>query len=192
MSARLRIIPVALVLGSCTSAPPSPGITPDGPAISRVGRDGSDVTVRLATPSTAAESTVRGSLEQVWSVVPAAYASLSIPVEMRDPDRHVIGNQQFTVRRTLGDLRLSRLVNCGYGPAGKKADRYLVHLRVLTQLSAEGAGAVLAKTSVTAYASTVEGTSTEEVRCPSTGVLETAITEAMRDRLSPGSTPPDP
>lgn len=191
MSARLRIIPVALVLGGCASAPPSPGITPDGPAISRVGRNGSDVTVRLATPATAAESTLSGSLEQVWSVVPAAYESLSIPVEVRDPNRHVIGNQQFTVRRTLGDFRLSQLVNCGYGPAGKKADHYLVHLSVLTQLSAEGAGAVLAKTSVTASASTVEGTSTEEVRCPSTGVLETAITEAIRNQLAPGATSPN-
>src|SRR5438270_9156489 len=62
------------------------------------------------------------SADRVWRVLKIAYDSLAIPVSTLDPSARTIGNGSLRIRRRLGDVAVSKYINCGNTQGGSSAD----------------------------------------------------------------------
>ncbi len=58
-------------------------------------------------------SVLASGIEKAWLVLPAVYDSLGIPRSKVDRASYTIGNLGMQVRRRLGNVRLSKYLDCG-------------------------------------------------------------------------------
>jgi hypothetical protein len=135
----------------------------------------------VATPASARTSSFLTTPEAVWSVLPAAYESLGIPLSVSDPATRTLGNTGFNVRRRLGSVPLVRYIDCGSTQGGPSAETYDVRL-VINSVVRPGEGATTVATTVEAMGKPV-AFSGEYIRCSSTGVLEARVADAIKARL---------
>jgi len=116
-----------------------------------------------------------------WPLVKAAYKSLGIDVTVDNPVSHQMGNTNFWRTRTLGPFRMSELVECGQGMTGRKADTYRMYFILLTMVNSDGKGGTTLQTTLAATGQDMSGTSADRLACGSTGKLEMAINEAVKN-----------
>lgn len=167
----------ALLLVSCAS-----GGTPQ--------QHGSEETVRVTSGSTvdlgmrltdgAHRATIAAPLADVWAALPSVLDSLGVPVTMRDPATHRVGNAGYDVRRTLGGTIVSRYFDCGANRGGSAATSYDLFVSVLTTASTVDGGTQLA-TDVTVKGKPVTY-SGAWVNCESVGLLEQRIADGVTAR----------
>jgi hypothetical protein len=127
--------------------------------------------------------TIPDLVDRVWPAVRAAYDSLAVPVAIFDPATHSVGNSTLRVRRRLGDVPLSKYLNCGSTQGFPSADTYEIQMSVLTQVRPDPA------TGGTTIFTTVQGQgrpmtiSAEYTPCSSTGGLELKLIEVVTRAL---------
>jgi hypothetical protein len=178
---RIATLASLLILAACASG----GGTPGGAPASQ--------TLGVFSPSGMISTTIPGSdrshtqslpfsISQVWSVLPAVYDSLGIPVRTLDPATHTIGNDGFALRRRLKSTALSRLIDCGSTPLGPNADDYDVRLSVVTAIRAIDGGTTV--TTTLEAAARPANYAQDYSSCSSRGVIEQAIIDAVRVRLA--------
>jgi hypothetical protein len=115
-------------------------------------------------------------------MLPAVYESLGIPVTDRDPAARTIGNTSYKVRRRLGDVPLSRYLDCGSTQGAPSADSYEILLSVNTRLQSATADSTTVSITVNAMGRPVF-VSAEYVRCGSVGGLEKRFFDTMNAKL---------
>ena len=120
--------------------------------------------------------------ERVWSVMRAVYDSLSIPVANQNASVKTLGNADLRLKRRLGDVALSKYINCGSTQGFPSADTYEVFLSVMTQLSPTASGGTQIATTIQGQARpiTISG---EPVRCTSLTTLESRIVALVNTLL---------
>jgi hypothetical protein len=119
----------------------------------------------------------------VWAVLPAVYDSLHIPRSQVDEATHVLGNTGLKLRRRLGTIPLSRLLECGSAQGGPSADTYEVFLSILTTVQpGTEAGTAFVATTIDAQARPVSFAG-EYVRCGSKGELEQRVLNSLKWEL---------
>lgn len=170
---RTQILFVLISAASCAS---SPSRTPASEV--RTGTIG----MTTATSVSNVNTTVAYSVDRVWRVLPGAYSSLGIPIQMLDPKAHQVGNEGFKTRRVLGTTPLSRYIDCGLTQIGPNADSYDVVLTILSQLQSAPNGGTTIVTTVESSARPATY-SQEYSRCSSKGVLEARLTDSLVARL---------
>jgi hypothetical protein len=165
-----------VVVAGCASSATTPAASVEEQTV-RV--SGSTSTTQIHTTATTRPQSTNldMSLEAVWRVLPAAYASVGIDVAHTDRAARVIGNPGFRARRRLADTPISRFLDCGNAQGGPSADSYEIHFSVLTDLQAESPERTIVTTLVEAVARPINF-SGEPVRCLSKGELETRIARA--------------
>jgi hypothetical protein len=126
--------------------------------------------------------TIAAPIGKIWLALPAVYDSLAIPRTTFDPPSHTIGNVGMQLRRQLGNVRLSRYLDCGSPQSRPSADFYDVNLSVVTQLQAEQSGDTRLTTTVDAMAKPV-AFGGEYVRCASTGGIEAKLRSLLDAEL---------
>jgi hypothetical protein len=129
-----------------------------------------------------APDTLEVSADRLWAVLPDAYAELGVPLTVVDTASHYLGARSVTMRRPVGGLRLSRIVECGTGSFGPNAERYTVHLTVLSAVQPIDATHSLIVTTVGGSAAP-NGLSSS-VTCASNGALEDKLLSVLRARLA--------
>jgi hypothetical protein len=174
------VMTTMFMLGACATSPSS--ATPARPASQTIG--GSDVggTIRISPGSGPDVATLPFSIAQVWTALPIALDSLSIPVSRLDPAQRVIGNEAFKIRQRLGKTNLSRYLDCGQTQIGQNADSYEVVLTVLMQLQSTGDASTRVSTTVQAVAKPIthnQGYS----QCSTKGELETRLLNLVKAQL---------
>jgi hypothetical protein len=131
-------------------------------------------------PITASErTTVAYPVARVWSLMKTVYDSVGIPITTMDPATHTIGNTSLRIRRRLGDVAMSKYVNCGNVQGIQGADAYEVVASIVTRLETSDSPAgtrLLTTLDAQGRPLTI---SSEYVRCTSTGVLEARIGEIV-------------
>ncbi len=153
---------------------------------------GSTGAVELNTSPTvvARVDTIPAPLDQVWRMLPAAYDSLAIPLTRLDAANHVVGNAGLKVRGRLGNIPLTRYLDCGDSQGAPSAETYEILLSVFTQARPATSGTATVATTVQASGRPVTF-SGEYVRCSSRGALESRLVNKLKSQLPPGSlTPP--
>ncbi len=173
-------VPLLIVLAAgCAGSGERATVTPA--ARSTMGSGTEMVTVYHDTR--AAIAPVAAAAGRVWSVLPAVYEELGIPVTtMVDRDR-LLGNKQAAVVRRLAGERPSAFLDCGVDGLGLPlADRYRITMSLLTSVSPTSDTASKIQTQVDAKA-VQQGTSGDAVICNTTGRLEKLILQMVQTRL---------
>jgi hypothetical protein len=172
-----------LVIAACasskgSSAPPMPDQTIRIPA----GGGGTATTLAISSSTSSSTKSLTAPAEKIWNVLPAVYDSLGIPVTDRDPASHAMGNSSFKVRRRIGNVPLSRYLDCGDTQGAPSADSYEILLSINSRVQPGEAGA-------TTVVVTVDGMgrpiflSSEYVHCGSKGGLEKRFFEVLEAEL---------
>lgn len=121
--------------------------------------------------------------DTVLSVLQAIYTNLGIDVTLLSPVTGEVGNIKFARVGRLGDMPLSRLVNCGMTATGVAADTYRVTMSLVSRVNANAStGGSTVSTQLAAYAQDV-GTGTGRVSCSTTGVLESHVNQMLVNRF---------
>src|SRR6185436_967357 len=145
------IVACAILLG-CASSNVTPGSTTPVETIRVASVNGARMTTETHPGEGAHTATVGFPVDRVWVALRASYDSIAVPVSIFETATHTVGNGQFRVRRRLGDVALSKFINCGNTQGGPSADTYEVQLSVVTTATAAGATATNLSTLVQAQA----------------------------------------
>ena len=147
---RLRVISCVGLLGCASSGATASGSTPLE-TIRISGGAGLPTTAVDTHPTNeSAVITVGFPLDRVWLALRTAYDSLAIPVSSFDASTHTIGNASMRLRRRLGNVAMSKYVNCGNVQGGPSADSYELVLSVVTRVEPSEPGMSRLSTSVDA------------------------------------------
>jgi hypothetical protein len=168
---------------ACVTANGAPGSSVTGETVRVGGGAGGTMTAEIHPTVNAIGSAVPYTMDRTWTAVRAAYDSLSIPVAVFDPATRTIASPNLRLRRRLGEVSLSKYINCGNTQGGQSADSYEIQLSIQTVLQAADAGTtrVLSTVSAEGRPITISG---EYSRCTSTGNLERRVAELVNTQLS--------
>ncbi|MGH7712462.1 MAG: hypothetical protein ACREOG_14325 [Gemmatimonadaceae bacterium] len=136
---------------------------------------------------TTTTSSISGELpfpvERVWAILPSVYDSLGVPATDVNASTRIVGNSGLKVRRRLGALPLSRILDCGTTQGGPSAETYEIVMTIRTRLQPAGASATTLATEIEASGRPVSFAG-NDVRCMSKTTLEKRIFETVKQRLS--------
>jgi hypothetical protein len=124
---------------------------------------------------------VKGSREEVFRMLPAIYDTLGIKVTDLNPEQYFIGNSAFKVRRMMGNVMLTRYLDCGSAQGFPSAETYDIQMSIRTTVTASPSGGSSLATLVEAVGRPVAFAG-EYVRCSTKGALEKAIADAVKAR----------
>jgi hypothetical protein len=179
----MRSIGIALLV-SLAAAPVAAPVAAQGSRV-RIAVAGHSAPVLV--DSLASEFTIVAPRAATLDATTRALTQLGATLDLIDPRRGMVGMTNAPRMRTFGGSRLSRWVNCGNGMMGSNADSWRVFLTVYAFVDAIDSTSTRLRVAVVAGARDVAGTSTEPVRCASTGSLEEATAERVRRLLATGS-----
>lgn len=180
---RLPVLFSVVLVGCASSGTPSSGPAPLETIRISGGAGLPTSAVNTRPTEESAVTTVRYPADRVWAALRAAYDSLAIPPASVDQASRTISNGSIRVRRRLGDVLLSKYINCGNTQGGNGADTYEVVLSVTTRADPVDAGTTRVTTLIDAMGRPIT-LSGEYARCRTTGFLEKRITEIVTAQLS--------
>lgn len=125
-----------------------------------------------------------GTVAQVWSVLPAIYEDLGIPLTVKDDNRKVIGNEGWRTRRQVGRVPMQRYLDCGRSGTIENAETYQITMTIVTTVTANPDGGSVVGTLISATGRNPLTSATNEVRCASTGDLEIRIRDMVQQRVA--------
>jgi hypothetical protein len=172
-----------LALSACATSHPE-SARPTSESVRVVGGDGAMGSMRMSGSDGASSVDIPVAPDQVWSILPAVYDSLGIPVSTIDPSRRIIGNPGYKAHQRLGKTSLGRYIDCGRTQGFPSADSYDIYLSVTTHVqSGKTSGSTRMSTMLEA-AGRPMAFSGEYTKCGSLGTLESAINDAVRKKLA--------
>ncbi|MEP6494405.1 MAG: hypothetical protein ABJF01_17100 [bacterium] len=174
--------PVTLIVLASLCACASAGPSTSGRSTETVRVAGSGIGMTLTPNGGASVTNVAFSSEQVWRIMPAVFESLGISLTTVDPQKHVIGNEGFKVRKQLGTVTLSKYIECGTTQIGPNADSYEVYMTILTSVQPGPSGGTAVGTTVEAAARPLT-VAQEYSRCSSKSLLESKIIDAINAKM---------
>lgn len=174
---RRLVLALSVMVVGCAS---SNGVSQSSPTMETMHVQpafGTPMAVAMIHEESSNGGSVPVAMDQAWLALRTVYDSLGIPIATLDPATHTIGNSSFKIRRKLGNVSLSKYINCGTMQGAPSADSYDIVMTVMTTARRDGAK--------TLVMTTVEGQgrpvslSGDYVRCSSTTALETRIVEMV-------------
>jgi hypothetical protein len=140
--------------------------------------------IRLSEDSRSVSVSLDAPPAKVWSVLPAVYRRLSIPLESVDETSMTIGTRSFTQSRLDGrrTLEWARCGNQGAGPSSGGMMR--TRFTILTVVRPASGDRTDLQSTFTGTATPVEGTSTGPVACVSTGDFEQRIRSLVLEEIA--------
>lgn len=180
----LLVVCATLVAGCQPKAEPAVAPQPSQTIAIPGTNGGTPMTMTISRTTSPAVRVVAGSADAVWRALPTVYSVLSIPIEERNVAARTLGNPALKLRRRLGDVPLSRYLDCGSAQGGPSADTYDVLLSVETRVQAVGADSAMVTTVVDGRGRPV-AFSADYVNCGSRGALEKRFFEVLGVQLRP-------
>jgi len=116
--------------------------------------------------------------DSVYQAVLRAFADVGIPTGRTDGRAGIIGSERFERQRALGNVLLSKLFDCGEGPAGPNADLFRLEIAVVAWVAPAGNGTKLGMAAV-ASGRDVSGVFRNPKECASTGALELKVLDRV-------------
>jgi hypothetical protein len=172
------------LLAGCTAPTVGPAPTTlEHPTADVVIHTTSGTPLRMTVERDPSKHRVAAPLTKSWGELAAVFDELAIPLEYADHRTNRAGNTRFVVMRTLAGQPVSTFLRCGYGAAGALADTHRVRMNIATELKPASADSTAVYTQVEALASPMDGTNTAAANCTSTGALEMAIVQLLKQRV---------
>lgn len=136
--------------------------------------------MNLINSAAASETAVSGSVDVTWSALQSVYASLEIPLAMRDEAAKKLGNSGFRTRRKVGPVPMHRALDCGGESGMPNAETYDINLDISSLVLPGTDGNARLQTLIQATGQRPTGNNLNPVRCSSTGALEKRIGEMVQ------------
>jgi len=176
-----------ITLAACASGAASTSAGSGAPQTTRVmgggGLSSTGGSIRMNATDAASVTSVGYPIDAVWRALPFAYDSLKIPLTTLDPKTHHIGNEGMKIRQRLGNVLLSKYIDCGQAQIGPSADSYDVYLNVTTTLNARS-GAETEISTIVESAAKPLNFGQDYTRCTSKGTIENAISAIVAAKLT--------
>jgi hypothetical protein len=172
------VLPAALACGPANAPTPMPG--PD--RILAVDRDGK--VIRQSTVDEHFRVTFDAPMARVWRAVVVSYAELGIDPTVADRAQGRYGNESFIVPRRFMGRPITEIFRCGSGLTGPNVERGRVVADVVSTLNSASDSSTVVFTHVASRVFSNEGTSTEPMFCPSSGIIETELQAAITRNLA--------
>jgi hypothetical protein len=180
---RATTIISCLALAGCATTNAATGASESRESLRVAGGGGlGSMNVETHTTNTAVGGKVGFAIDRVWGPLRAAFDSLGIPVATVSAATGTMGNPSLRVRRRLGDLAVSKYINCGNVQGGQSADSYEIQLSVMTTAVPAEQGTTNISTLVEAQGRPVT-IAAEYMRCTSTGLIESRLVELVNAQL---------
>lgn len=176
----LMLLSLTAVVGCASANNPAPEPADVGQTV-RVATPGGGIMVNTVSSTASNVATVAVPLNVAWAMMPWVFDSLGIKVSIADQPSYTIGNRTLKLRRQLGDVPLSRYINCGNAQGPPSADTYEIQASILTQLRSDGQGGTTITTTLETAGRPVM-LSGEYANCSSRGVLEQKIVALIKAR----------
>ncbi len=162
----------AVLLAACASSSQGPISSPQPDQTVHVvaGTGSTGSTMTIAQSDDPSQRIMAVPSARIWDALPAVYDSLGLPITDRNVQARTIGTSSLKLRRRLGNVPLSRYLDCGNTQGSPSADSYDVLLTVTTRLAPSAdSTAVITRVEALARPTFVSG---EYVNCGSTRALE--------------------
>ena len=171
-----------LLVASCATSHPE-SARPATESVRVVGEGGMG-SMRMSGSDGAARVSVAFPPDAVWSILPAVYDSLGIPVSTIDPSRRIIGNPGFKAHQRLGKTSLGRYIDCGKAQGFPSADSYDIYLSITSHIQPGTTSSSTTLSTLLEAAGRPMAFSGEYAKCSTLGTLESAINDAVRKKLA--------
>lgn len=173
---------VACSGGSSVQTSPAPA--PTTTTVRVVGSGGSAVNMGMVEDGPGMVTrTVAGSVDAVFSALPAVYDSLGIPLNVRDASTHQVGNSGYNLRHRMRGTPLGRYFDCGSTQGAPSVDSYDIRLSVVSTVQPGPSAGLSTVTTIVDVMGRPAAFSGEYVRCSSNGTLEGRIVSGAKARL---------
>jgi hypothetical protein len=130
--------------------------------------------IRIASDDRAANIRVALPPDSAFSAALTVYRTLGAPLRTQDRARGAIASEPFAAPRELLGRRIGVWIDCGTTMTGPRVDRWAVTLELGTAVAPAEGGTRVASL-LTGFARPRDGSSSDPVRCASTGLLEREI-----------------
>jgi hypothetical protein len=178
---RVTCVALALAVAACATNHGLPSSA--GPRqIVRIDNPTAAIDIDLASSSNPKVASVAAPIERVWTLLPAVYDSLGIPIGNVNSTTRTLGNTGLKIRTRLGKEYLSTYIDCGRSQIGESADSYDVVLTIFTQADSTAGGETRVTTSVDAVARPATYSQAYS-RCATKYVLEARVIKLLKARL---------
>jgi hypothetical protein len=141
--------------------------------------------MNLANLAISAKTEIPLGMNEAWSRLQAAYASLGLQLTVRDEKQHVIGNTSFRARRKVADVELRHALECGGTPGTPNAESYDITMGIRSQLVSLSQDKVQLETFVDGLGRNALTNNSTVVTCITQGVFEKKIAEMVRTGVIP-------
>ena len=181
-----RLVAVSVVLLSACASSSGPAVAPMPDQTVRIPNSnaGGGGTITIAQAESPSQRTVPASAARIWDALPRVYQTLGLPITDRNAESRTIGTTSYKVRHRLGNVPLSRYIDCGSTQGSPSADNYEVLLSVTTRLVPGTGDSTAVSTIVDAMARPVF-VSGEYINCGSTRALEKRFFDLLGVELHP-------
>ena len=181
---RLRCLPLLLAAACASNSGASSAPVPDQTL--SIPTSGVSTTMHSIVVASSANPRTRSMAappDRVWAALPAVYGLLGLPVTSSDGATHVIAATSVKLRRRLGDVPLSRYLDCGHTQGAPSAETYEVLLSMETRTLPGTGDSTVVSTTLDAMARPVF-VSSEYIHCGTTGALERRLLETLAVQLA--------
>lgn len=172
----------AALCGCASSGTPSPDLAPASRTSTQtiVGAGGGSAALNLVNDANALSTEIAAPVDVTWNALQSVYASLEIPLSMRDEQKKTLGNSAFRTRRRIGPVPMIRALDCGGESGMPNAETYDITMEITSLVTPGAPGRTRLQTLVQASAQRATGGNNNPVRCSSIGGLEEKISEMVQ------------
>lgn len=186
---RLSVLCAAMVCAACASKTgsttldpvPATTMTPTTQRVTAAG--GQTLSISTTDVNQGSSTPVLAPLDSSWIALKAAYGELAIPVTTLVEQTHVIGNDGYKVRRRVGKILMTNILDCGSNLGMPNADTYDIFMTISSYLAKNPKAGYNLVTRLDATAKSPSYNREQAVKCTSLGELEKQIGEVVRKKL---------
>lgn len=168
--------------GSSGGAAPTPNVTIT-PVTQRIVTPGTTLNINTVDVNAGHSHVIIGTMDAAWTALNVVYSDLKIPITTLVDAQHLLGNENFKVRRRVGEIPMQRILDCGNAQGIPNAETYDIVMTISSFLAPNPKGGLTLITRIDATGRSPTFARENAVACHSSGTLEKDIAERVRKKL---------
>ena len=168
--------------GSSSGNPATPNVTVT-PVTQRIVTPGATLNINTVDVNSGYSHVVIGTMDAAWTALNVVYSDLKIPITTLVDAQHLVGNENYKVRRRIGEIPMQRILDCGNAQGIPNAETYDILMTISSYLTPNPKGGLNLITRIDAMGRSPNFARENAVACHSSGTLEKDIAERVRKKL---------
>ncbi|MEO7362502.1 MAG: hypothetical protein ABI120_19385 [Gemmatimonadaceae bacterium] len=188
----LIFVPVLAIATACASAPPATPFGEEHPGPEMSARRPTvlaipELRTMYADAPAAAENLVSADPAAVRLAIKMMFVRLDVPLTVDDPRQDAYGNNDFQKSHRIGNKPMSDFLDCGVTAMGPRTATNRMYMSLITIVDSVRPNRTRVKSTLSATARDMSGTSNAALHCSSTGALERLLVDSVVAMAQRGS-----